>query len=202
MPENRPQKNKGFTLIEILVVLAIFSVFVVLATDLFLTINRVQRETRVSERLLSESRYVLETISNEVRRGAIDYIAYGDPVDPEDAIITPNEELIVITENAEQIRIKKDTTFCPSSFSMPCVVISRDGGATWASMTPLGIKVVDFKIIIHPRRDPFYFSGTGYLEDEQPKATVIITLGSTEELGPKYIEISNQTTVSMRTYGR
>jgi len=194
--------NKGFTLIEMLVVLAIFSTFVILAADLFLTINRVQRETRTSERILSESRYILETIARDVRSGRIDYKAYGNPVDPADAIVNPADELFYISRINERIRIKKDTTFCPSSLSSPCVLISRDDGATWASMTPLGVKVNDLKFVIQPEQDPFYFDGVTWLSDEQPMLTIIITLAATSEISKKEFEIHNQTSVSVRRYGR
>jgi prepilin-type N-terminal cleavage/methylation domain-containing protein len=194
--------NKGFTLIEMLVVLAIFSTFVVLASDLFLTINRVQREIRTSERVLSESRYILETIAQDVRAGLIDYKTYGNPADPTDAIVNPANELIYISQASERVRIKKDTTFCPSSLSQPCVLISRDDGATWASMTPLGVKVTDLKFIVQPEQDPFYFDGVTWLSDEQPILTIIITLAATSEISKKDFEIHNQTSISVRRYGR
>lgn len=194
--------KKGFTLIEMLVVLAIFSTFVIIAADLFLTVNRVQRETQVSERVLSESRFILETIARDVRAGRIDYKAFGDPSNPTDAIINPSDELIYINSSLEQVRIKKSTNFCPSSFSMPCTVISRNNGATWASMTPLGIRVVDLKFILQPDQDPFYFNGVDWLSNKQPMVTVILTVGSTDEISKKYFEITTQTTISVRGYGR
>ncbi|MFH2018894.1 MAG: prepilin-type N-terminal cleavage/methylation domain-containing protein [bacterium] len=194
--------NKGYTLIEMLVVLAIFSTFVIIAADLFLTVNRVQRETQVSERVLSESRFILETIARDVRAGLIDYKEFGNPADPADAIVNPSDELIYINSVSERVRIKKNTNFCPSSESMPCVTISRNNGATWASMTPLGIKVIDLKFIIQPDQDPFYFNGLNWLSDKQPMITVILTLGSTDEISQKYFEITTQTTISVRGYGR
>jgi len=194
--------KKGFTLIEMLVVLAIFSTFVIVAADLFLTVNRVQRETQVSERVLSESRFILETIARDVRAGRIDYKEFGNPADPEDAIVNPSDEIIYINSASERVRIKKSTNFCPSSISMPCVIISRNNGANWASMTPLGVKVIDLKFIVQPDQDPFYFNGVNWLSDKQPMLTVIITLGSTDEISQKYFEVTTQTTISVRGYGR
>jgi prepilin-type N-terminal cleavage/methylation domain-containing protein len=199
----KPNNNQGFTLMEILVVLAIFSTFVVISTDLFLTINRVQRQTQVSERLLSESRYILDTIARELRGGQVNYQAYGDPSDPADAIINPGEELILIGSDASDIRIKKaNNANCPSAASSPCVVISRDNGTTWASMTPLGVKVLDFKFIVSPDRDPFYFDGAAWLADKQPMVTAILKIANTDEISTQYVEISNQTSVSQRFYAR
>jgi len=188
---------------EILVVLAIFSTFVVMATDLFLTINRVQRETQVSERLLSESRYILDTIAREVRSGQIDYQAYGDPMAPDDPIANPGERLYLIAGNADDLIVRKasDAT-CPSAESTPCVAISRDGGTTWASMTPLGVRVLDLKFIVHPDLDPFYFDGADWLADDQPMVTAIIKIANTDEISTQYEEISNQTTISQRFYAR
>jgi len=187
---------------EILVVLAIFSVFMVLAIDLILTINRIQRETRMSERVLSESRFILNTIASEVRSGRIDYEAYGDPVDPEDAISNPTDELILVDYNLERVRIKEDINFCPSPESTPCLLISRDDGLSWASMTPLGVRLVGIKFIITPDQDPFYFNGIDYLASRQPMVTVVLALENTEELGVGEFILHNQTTISQRKYGR
>lgn len=194
--------NQGFTLMEMLVVLAIFSVFVVIAADLFLTVNRVQRETRVSEQLLSETRFILDTIAREVRSGSIDYKAYGDPADSTDPVVNPVSELRYTSSGMEGTIIKTDSTVCPSAESTPCVAISRDNGVSWASMTPVGVKVINLRFIIQPEADPFYFDGVTWLADEQPMITAYITLGSTGELGSKYFEVTNQTSVSMRAYGR
>jgi len=200
--DKQNNNQKGFTLMEVLVVLAIFSVFMVLAIDLILTINRVQRETRVSERVLSESRFILNTIASEVRGGTIDYEAYGDPADPEDAIINPADELIVVNQNAERVRIKGDINFCPSAESTPCLLISRDDGISWASMTPIGVRLLEIKFIINPDRDPFYFNGIDYLAENQPMVTTILRLENTEELGVDEFVLHNQTTISERAYGR
>lgn len=185
-------------MIEMLVVLALFSTFLIMATDLFIIINRVQRETEVSERLLSENRFVMETIARLVRSGEIDYQAYGSP---STAIVNPVDELIVQKGN-EQIRIKPDTNYCPSATSSPCVLISRDGGSTWSSMTPVGVKVINMRFIITPELDPFYFQGASYLASDQPMVTAVLGLGSTDEISAKYIEVNNQTSISSRQYGR
>lgn len=187
---------------EMLVVLAVFSTFVIMATDLFLTVNRVQRETQVSERVLSENRSILETIAQEVRQSRVDYKAYGDPANPADAIVSPVGELKLLSAAAEKVLIKKDSTFCPSALSTPCVVVSRDNGVSWASMTPKGIRVIDMKFIVSPALDPFYFNGTDYLSSEQPLVTVILNLESTDEMGKKHAQVSNQTSIAVRAYER
>lgn len=192
------KNNKGFTLIELLVGLAVFSTFLVLSIDLFLTINRVQRETEISERILSENRFVMETTARLVRGGKVDYAAYGDPLTP---IANPVDELI-LEYKGEQVRIKSDSTFCPTTESSPCVLISRDGGTSWSSMTPKGTKVVNLRFYIMPNLDPFRFTAGGYLSDDQPMVTIVFGIGSTNEISNKYIEVNNQTTVSIRKYAR
>ncbi|MBU0648701.1 prepilin-type N-terminal cleavage/methylation domain-containing protein [Patescibacteria group bacterium] len=192
------KNQKGFTLIEMLVVLAVFSTFLIVAMDLFLTINRVQRRTEVSERVLSENRFIMETMAQLARTGRIDYEAYPDPTNP---IANPTDELIV-RQGDEQVRLKQQTSFCPSSQSAPCATISRDGGATWASITPRGMRVTNLKFIVTPQLNPFYFDGVDYLAQDQPQVTIIFGLASTREISGQDIEVNNQTTISMREYVR
>jgi len=192
------KNQKGFTLIEMLVVLAVFSTFLIVAMDLFLTINRVQRQTEVSERVLSENRFIMETMAQLARAGRIDYEAYPDPTNP---IANPADELIV-RQGDEQVRLKQQTSFCPSSESTPCATISRDGGATWASITPRGMRVTNLKFIITPQLNPFYFDGADYLAQDQPQITIVFGLMSTREISGQDVEVNNQTTISMREYVR
>ncbi|PIT90315.1 MAG: hypothetical protein COU22_02845, partial [Candidatus Komeilibacteria bacterium CG10_big_fil_rev_8_21_14_0_10_41_13] len=67
------KKQSGFTLIEVVVALGIFSIATTYAIGIFVQSNQVQRRTANVQRVLSDARYVLEVMAREVRMGEIDY---------------------------------------------------------------------------------------------------------------------------------
>lgn len=67
------KNQRGFTLIEIIVVLGIFSMLVVVILNVFILVMRSQRQAAFRQETLSDLRYVVETISKQVRTSEIDY---------------------------------------------------------------------------------------------------------------------------------
>jgi prepilin-type N-terminal cleavage/methylation domain-containing protein len=67
------KKNKGFTLIEVLIALSIFMIIVTSIAASYLDIARKQREANVIREIYSEIRYVYNLIGEEARSKAIDY---------------------------------------------------------------------------------------------------------------------------------
>lgn len=76
-PIIKNHKPSGFTLMEIVVVLAVFSTTALMATDLFLSVTRVQRQVRGVQAVQSDARFALEAMAKEARNGTIDYGYYG-----------------------------------------------------------------------------------------------------------------------------
>jgi len=63
-PEN---KDKGFTLMEVLIVVALLGVFSAVATDTFTNIIRMQNKTRVANELEQSGNYILSIMEQEIR---------------------------------------------------------------------------------------------------------------------------------------
>lgn len=73
------QKNKngaGFTLIEILVVLGLFSILSVVIINVFLLSLRSQRQASFRQKTLASLRYTLETIARQVRTSEVNYDSF------------------------------------------------------------------------------------------------------------------------------
>ncbi len=60
-------KSKGFTLIELIVVVSIFSFIVFIAADLFVSIVRQQRRILSQQELLNQTSYIVEYIGRALR---------------------------------------------------------------------------------------------------------------------------------------
>ncbi|MBD3157051.1 prepilin-type N-terminal cleavage/methylation domain-containing protein [Candidatus Peregrinibacteria bacterium] len=71
--EKTKQTQKGFTLIEVLVAIAIFMIFITSISSAYLDIARSQREANVVRAMYSEVRYIFDLIGQEARAKTIDY---------------------------------------------------------------------------------------------------------------------------------
>jgi prepilin-type N-terminal cleavage/methylation domain-containing protein len=71
------QSAAGFSLMEMVVVLAVFSMTALMAVDLFVTITNVQRQVRNVQSVQSDARFVMESLVREAQVGTIDYEFYG-----------------------------------------------------------------------------------------------------------------------------
>ncbi|MFH1028326.1 MAG: type II secretion system protein, partial [Pseudomonadota bacterium] len=73
----KPYKSRGgFTLMEILLVLGIFSTTLLLVINIFVSSSNLQQRTIVAQRLTADARYTIETIARAVRSGTVDYDFY------------------------------------------------------------------------------------------------------------------------------
>ncbi len=69
-------KKLGFTLLEMVVATAIFAIVMVVYVGIYLATVRANSQITVTQKVQNELRYILESISREVRLGSIDYDFY------------------------------------------------------------------------------------------------------------------------------
>lgn len=190
-------KKNGFTLVEMMIVLAIFSVATVVIVDIFMMASRAERRTLAIQKIQSDARYSLEAMSREIKMDMIDYAYYGGTI-----LNLPSDVLALRDADDNQIIFKKSSDNCPSG-TTNCLVVSLDGGAVWESITVPGINVLDLKFYIDPAVDPFKMNaGNAYDSDHQPRVTIALRTkgvgGRPDEQQTVYL----QTTVSNRIYRR
>lgn len=68
-------KNGGFTFIETIVAVAIFSLVVVMVVGIFISIIQAQRKGLASQKVQENARYVLEMMAREIRMSEINTAA-------------------------------------------------------------------------------------------------------------------------------
>lgn len=192
--------KKGFTLVEMLVVLAVFSVVTVVIVDIFMMASRAQKRTLVVQRIQADARYSMEAMAREIKMDMIDYDFYGGTINP-----GPQDVLALRDADDNSIIFKKNSENCPVG-TTNCLVVSLDGGTTWASITSKGVNVEDLKFYIYPTKNPFKLIRIGevytYEADNQPRVTIVLVTkgvgGRVEEQQTVYL----QSTVSNRIYRR
>ncbi|MEK7188923.1 MAG: type II secretion system protein [Patescibacteria group bacterium] len=180
----------GFTLVELLVAIAIFVTALTAASAIFTYANRSQRATKAVTDMQSDARFGLEVISQQIRRGSIDYAStqYGG------AIASNPQDVLVLRDSAlNQVWFRRTVSETRG------VVEMSENGAAWSELTPPSVSVDVLKFYLSPATDPFSASPAA---NEQPRVTVVMVTSSTatgvETLLPTYL----QTTITSRQYVR
>lgn len=192
------QEKAGFTLVEVLVSLAVFSVIATIATSMTLSFYRTQRKTESMEELSFAARSLMERLAQEIREGEINYQAYTGG-----EVVLPEDTLYLTDVDSQPIIFQKFEEDCPQD-AATCLKISNDG-TNWSSLTPRGIKVDDLRFYITPQKNPFAFDEDllTYQAQDQPSVTILLALEKNKPglLGQKE-KVSLQTSVSSRIYRR
>lgn len=193
--------QKGFSLMELLVVLGIFSTVVASATDIFLMAARSQRKVFSLERTQADARFTMEAMAREVRTGSINYAYYEDGLPASGSV----DELALVDSSGKGIRFHKSTEVadCADAASSPCLMVTIEGGGT-APITPKGVKVYNVAFYISPNSDPGYFdmATASYPVNTQPRVTIVLVMESAAQDPRERSIVQLQTTVANRGYKR
>lgn len=200
--------ESGFTLVEMLLVLFLFTIILVACSDIFLRTQRAQYQAAGLQRLQDDLRYVVNKVTQEIHSGSIDYACYNGGLCGE--IIPAGNATLGITNVQGRTRLYKlsgdiGANGCLNAQSSPCVLVSDDGGTTWQSITQEGISVDLAKSAFHikPDKDPFSLDAENrYLSNEQPRVTIRLEMKAIIRGARIPPRLGTQTTVATREYKR
>lgn len=189
---NKILKQKGFTLIEMMVAMAIFVAFVGVLIGSYSDIVKSQQEANDYRVLYSEARRIFDKITEEVRNGSI----YYGIVDYRNA----NESLVLISMDSDrQVVFEYDENEGNIWFGEEVSQVSNE----YLLVSPENdrISVTDFNVFVSPVDDPYKLENV--FKDGlqfQPKVTVFATFEMERRKGGTPYSIDLQTTVSSRSY--
>ena len=189
--------KKGFTLIEMLVAVSIFTIASLAATDLYIASNRAQRAVRAREKLQNEARVAMEYMAREGRAGVVDYASYGGGVP-----IGGNELKLIDREgNSELFKLSSGAGECSPS-SHPCLLVCD--ALDCSPLTSKNIFADELKFYIAPLADPFLFNPVSgeYAANLAPRITIFFKMRTASNLPEENAELTAQTTVTSRAYKR
>lgn len=72
------KKTRGFTIIELLIAVSIFTVIVVATSYFYITSFRTDKDSALKAQIVSDAEFVLQKIEKAVREGTIDYEEYNN----------------------------------------------------------------------------------------------------------------------------
>jgi prepilin-type N-terminal cleavage/methylation domain-containing protein len=196
-------RRRGFTLVEVLIVMALFGIIVGLLADIFVRTTGFGRQIVMRAKLQADARNSLEAIARAVRVSDFDYASWGGTLPAQ-----PNSELRLknpVSGLASRIRRETTDIGCyGDGMSFPCITVSTDDGGTWTPLSPKSARIDSLLFYAAPSLDPFLYDGeTGiFASDQQPSVTIIMTVHS--PAGRAYDEwiFTLQTTMTPRLYLR
>lgn len=186
----------GFTVIELLVVVAIFSIGSLAISATYINFTRLHRRAANAELLGEEIRFAMELMVRAARNNQIYYVT--DPYPWRTTL------LALLDDNGEYIYIQKFDELdseC-SGLNGDCLALQLEGGG-WTPITGKNVHIEQFDVFVTPLDDPFQSSGIGvYANDIQPRVTIVMEAEYRGANERESTSMSIQTTVSSRVYVR
>lgn len=208
--------KKGFTLVEILIAVSIFTLITMVVSGIYLAFSRAQTNTKASLTLLNDAQYTLEVMSREIRNSSlifptIDDTACNSLIDPVDqdfdnCIFLEREsgQTIVFARytsltDADDRRLYYLVLDCDEQYSS-CEVWDDNplNYTIFLSRDTNKVEVEELAFIISPDTNPYIEGGT----NQQPRVTIQLKVKSTGERAIERVVHLLQTTVSSRIYRR
>ncbi len=175
--------TSGFTLIEMLVAVALFATVVAISGGVYLSIMKAQLRSINMRKVQEDSRYALEAVGREFRMGEVDHDYYGGEIP------SPTPTLALINSRGVKIKFRFESERLEK----------KVGDGSFIPLTQESTKVTNSEFYISPLTDPFVEGG----KNIQPRVTVCLTARSGSPGVPgRETEIVLQTTISSHTYKR
>lgn len=74
-------KSQAFTLVELIISMLIFTIFIGVVASTFLLVSRSLREANEVRKVYTEARAIMDQLTQDVRLNTLDYNCYGDAAD-------------------------------------------------------------------------------------------------------------------------
>lgn len=189
----------GFSVIEMLVVVAIFSFSILILSQIYLSFIRLSHRTANSAVVQQDMRFTLEYITRMARHTAIVY-----PMPP-GSLDTATSTLKLSRDDQPDWIIKLSEAgdaLCGDLPVVKCLLVSSDAGLNWAPITSKKVNVEKFQVLVRPLQTPFVLQGSIYLNNQQPFVTLLIKMTYMAPNDREVVSLEAQTSISSRVYVR
>ncbi len=219
--KKKQQSCSGFTLVEMLISMAIFMTFTGILISSYSGIVRAQRDANLYREMYVQARQVMETLVQELRDGMVDYgngavvnVAQDGSIS---AVTVPDGELYLVSrDGATRTHVSYEKN---GNDTLPSVVklkksrliagkLPSEAGAYKNDISavslndPASVKVSKFRLYFSPKIDPYDPKSVDYSTSQfQPRVTIYAEFRKDIGNG-KFYTMDLQTTVSSRVYSQ
>lgn len=179
---------RGFTLIEMLVSVAIFSIVMVMALGALLALSEANRQAQLLSIATNNFNSSLDSMARAMRTGTIFHCGSGTLTTPADCAATPSSQFSFLSADGLQTVYKLGTVECANGLG--CILRSQNGGSTYMSITSTDIIVT---------RLQFYVKGSSTSDGIQPRVIILGSGYTTIKAGQK-TQFNVQTSLTQRVY--
>lgn len=204
----RTRRAAGFTLLELVLTLGIFTIMALVIIDVFMSSGNEERRSATRSQAVGTSRSALELIVHDIRLSTVDYNFYATRgiALVNGAAVSPVSELVLLKPDKSQVfyrcKVHGDTSAI-SNVDSPCPGVGGElqrslNGAilNWETLTVEDADIKTLKFYITPPTDPF---AAGATDLRQPSITVVLTTQGTGQV-EKRVTTMLQTTATSRIY--
>lgn len=199
--------NGGFTLIEMMVAMSIFVIFMGVVIQSYLSIINSQREANEYRAVYSEARYIFDKFSDEIRNGVISYDQMG--VKDGNFLQYPVQKLVLFSPDQTRAVIfqymNEKIGFIEFERMNEGIDTIEEFGGQFEEKDKFilnsdRVKVRELNIYIFPQDDPYRAENVVKNNLQyQPKVTLFATFSKEVRPG-KFLDVNLQTTISSRNY--
>lgn len=204
--------KKGFTLIELMISIVIFVIFLGLVSNSYVSIVRAQKNANQVRKIYSEIRTFTDMLAEEVRLGAIDYDCYDSQFKSAtlcapgvaDSMLHGRSTYLALIRKGGQQKIVFKYKYEDKDKKIYVAKLKKVSGA-WSEYEELvsdNLKVTHLSFAIFPDENPYLRENYNNTSKQfQPKVTVFMTVKNA--LNPdSQFNFNYQTTISSRVYSR
>lgn len=191
------KKEKGFTLIEVLVSVGIFAVVMTIALGALLAMTESNRRVETMKSVINTLNFALDSMSRSIRTG-VNYRCSATGTAPQSCASSPSTALTFLAangsvgdgtlQNVQVAYCRGNNSTCSSSGT--AILRSIDGGATFAPITSREVVIETLN---------FYVIGAESGDGIQPKVTVLLT-GYVDVSATQRSRFNLQTSITQRLY--
>lgn len=201
------QATPAFTLIELIISMLIFTIFIAIVGTSYLHLTGAQRDANQTRKVYSEARMLMDQLTEEIRLNTIDWECYEDPLDC-GRMENPVETLGVTNKaGTKRVRFRKNNT--ENNLQISRNIKGETGWKgnygfpdkdTFLSINTKTIEITKLDFHISPAGDPrINYEDASY--QYQPQVTIKMEVSAKSPNRPDgRIKFELQTTVSSRVY--
>jgi prepilin-type N-terminal cleavage/methylation domain-containing protein len=194
-------KTRGFTLIEMLVSVAVFSIVMVIALGALLALSEANRKAELLSEATNNFNSAVDSMTRTIRTGSNYHCGTGAVNQTQDCQSSSQDQFAFLPNGAtlstQVVVYKFSSSGCPGGVA-GCIVRSQDGGVNFYSITSADITITSLQFFVVGAPQGLQTFGSVTMS-VQPKVVILINGYVTVKNGLNS-NFNVQTSVTQRLY--